>query len=115
MNIFGKELHMAFTIGAMDQMAEMCPDGDITKLAEALDGYRNIGRLAKFVAILSEQYELRKQMETGEAPNPITEEQIMLLMPSEITELETELFAQIGSDATTKVETKAKKEEAPKV
>lgn len=115
MNIFGKELHMAFTIGAMDKMAEMCPDGDITKLAQALDGYKNIGRLAKMVAILSEQYELRKQAETGEEPNPVTEKEVMLLMPNEITELETELFNQIGVDATAKVETKAtKKAVAPK-
>ena len=38
MIIFGKERGFSFTVGASVEIAEMCPDGDLTKIEKFLSG-----------------------------------------------------------------------------
>ena len=58
MIIFGKERGFSFTVGASVEIAEMCPDGDLTKIEKFLSGkYGRVTRNgAKLIIELNKAY-----------------------------------------------------------
>lgn len=96
MKVNGREVNFCRTIEANCQIADICEDGDFSKIGDLLTGkYQDSQRnAAKFVAILSNGYEQKKKFqEPGYKPNPITADEIMTLSEDEFTQLFTEAFA----------------------
>lgn len=118
MIIKGKERGFALTIGATIEIAEFCPNGDISRIADAITkgGYaRQMTNICKLIVALNKGYEERKAFEgPGYVPDPLTERDVRALTTADLTELQAEAMAAFGRDAETTVETKpSKKEGAP--
>ena len=65
MQVYGREVGFRFTVGASAKIADLCPDGDIERLGELLDGsYGQVSRdTAAIVVALSEGYEQAQRFE----------------------------------------------------
>ena len=75
MIIFGKERGFSFTVGASVEIAEMCPDGDLTKIEKFLSGkYGRVTRNgAKLIIELIKAYEMQRSFEDETyKPEPLT-------------------------------------------
>ena len=75
MIIFGKERGFSFTVGASVEIAEMCPDGDLTKIEKFLSGkYGRVTRNgAKLIIELNKAYEMQRSFEDETyKPEPLT-------------------------------------------
>lgn len=119
MQIFGREYGMLFTIGASQKIAKICPDGDLKRIEEVFTGFNenSIDAICTFISAMSEGYERRMHLEdpTHEI-SPISAEDLHLLTMEELQALLGEVFAKMGEDATTAIQTvpekKAKAEQA---
>ena len=118
MIIHGKERGFALTIGATIEIAEFCPNGDISRIGDAITrgGYaRQMSNICKLIVALNRGYEERKAFEeNGYVPDPLTEQEVRSLTTADLTALQGEAMAAFSRDAETTVETKPpKKETAP--
>lgn len=114
MNVYGRDYHFALTVGATAEIAEMCPDGDISRLGDVFEGgYAKITRAtAKFVVALSRGYEAQRAFfEDGYIPHPLTEEMVMTLDSKTFMALQAEAMVAFNSDQKGTVEVEAKKNE----
>lgn len=107
MEIYGKERGFSLTVRAASDVARLCPDGDLTRMGEILKGKNfadNLEVISKFIVAMSNGYEERKHFETGEAPDPLTIEQVQSLTMDELTRLQEEAFSAFNGDAKPSVE-----------
>lgn len=107
MLIHGKERKFKLTVGASARVSEFCPDGDITRLDDALKGsYANTMRnIAEIIAALSEGYENAKAYEEdGYKPCPLTVPEILTLSMPELSALQSEALSAFNADAQPSVE-----------
>ncbi len=107
MQIHGREVGFRFTVGASAKIADLCPDGDITRLGEMLEG--RYGRVTKdtaaIVAALSEGYELARSYEDRDyTPCPLTADEIMALRVDEFTAVQREALSAWAADSKPTVE-----------
>lgn len=117
MQIYGREVGFRFTVGASAKISDLCPDGDITRLGEVLDGqYGQITRdTAAIMAALSEGYEQARSFEVpGHEPNPLTVDELSSLRPSEFNALQREALASWAEDRKLTVEVEPEKKESGK-
>lgn len=117
MQIYGREVGFRFTVGASAKISDLCPDGDITRLEEVLDGqYGQITRdTAAIMAALSEGYEQARSFEVpGHEPNPLTVDELFSLRPSEFNALQREALASWAEDRKPTVEVEPEKKESGK-
>ena len=117
MQIYGREVGFRFTVGASAKISDLCPDGDITRLGEVLDGqYGQITRdTAAIMAALSEGYEQARSFEVpGHEPNPLTVDELFSLRPSEFNALQQEALASWAEDSKPTVEVEPEKKESGK-
>lgn len=117
MQIYGREVGFRFTVGASAKISDLCPDGDITRLGEVLDGqYGQITRdTAAIMAALSEGYEQARSFEVpGHEPDPLTVDELFSLRPSEFNALLQEALASWAEDRKPTVEVEPEKKESGK-
>lgn len=117
MQIYGREVGFRFTVGASAKISDLCPDGDITRLGEVLDGqYGQITRdTAAIMAALSEGYEQARSFEVpGHEPNPLTVDELFTLRPSEFNALQQAALASWAEDRKPTVEVEPEKKESGK-
>ena len=117
MQIYGREVGFRFTVGSSAKISDLCPDGDITRLGEVLDGqYGQITRdTAAIMAALSEGYEQARSFEVpGHEPNPLTVDELFSLRPSEFNALQREALASWAEDRKPTVEVEPEKKESGK-
>lgn len=117
MQIYGREVGFRFTVGASAKISDLCPDGDITRLGEVLDGqYGQITRdTAAIMAALSEGYEQARSFEVpGHEPNPLTVDELFSLRPSEFNALQREALASWAEGRKPTVEVEPEKKESGK-
>lgn len=115
MIIFGKERGFRFTVGASVEIAEMCPDGDLTKIEKFLSGkYGRVTRNgAKLIIELNKAYEMQRSFEDETyKPEPLTMAQLMALSAEQFTALMSEAMAafEAGRKTTVEVEPSKKNE-----
>ena len=118
MIIHGKDRGFALTIGATIEIAEFCPNGDISRIGDAISsgGYaRQMANICKLIVALNRGYEERRAFtEAGYVPDPLTEKEVQSLTTADLTELQGEAMAAFARDSETTVETKPpKKDNAP--
>ena len=111
MEIMGREYKMLYTVGAQQELAELCPDNDLKRLREALSGKAHDvnQEAAKIPIILSEWHEraesLIAQAEGREyAAAPLEWETVQFLTPQQFGELMTEAFTTMARDSGRSVE-----------
>lgn len=109
MIVHGKERSFLMTVQASVEIAEMCPDQDLTRIAEAFDQptAKSIRFIAKFIAALSRGYENnRKYEEPGHEPDPLTVDEILSMPLTDIKALESEAFAAYFGSTKREIEVK---------
>lgn len=110
MNIHGKNINFALTIGASVEIAKMCPDGDLRRVGELLDGENYIKTVevsAKMMKVMNEGYVGIERMNGREA-DELTEEEIMLLTPQELGEVTKVLINAFVNDSKGEIEAESK-------
>lgn len=114
MQIYGREVGFRFTVGASAKISELCPDGDITRLGEVLEGqYGQVTRdTAAIMVALSEGHEQARSFEEpGYKPRPITAEEVMSLTMSEFNALQQAALTAWMGDSRPTVEVEPEKKE----
>lgn len=117
MKVYGREAGFRFTVGASTKISDLCPDGDITRLGEVLEGqYGQVTRdTAAIMAALSEGYEQARSFEVpGHEPAPLTVDELLSLRPSEFSALQQAALAAWTEDSKPTVEVEPEKKESGK-
>lgn len=114
MELHGREVRLAFTTGAMQDIAQLCPGKDIRRLAEVFsadeDAPIDMGVIVKFAAILSEWGEEAYQWENpGYTPKPFSERELLAAKPAFLRDLFEEVMRVMREDGETTVETEPDK------
>lgn len=112
MIIHGKERAFLMTVQASVDIAEMCPDGDLMRVREVLEGpqTKSLRFIAKFIAALSRGYENNRKYEVpGYEPDPLTVDEILSMPFSEIMATEKEAMKAFFGSAKTEIEIKESK------
>ena len=115
MLIHGKERGFALTVGASAEIADLCPDGDLKRLGEVLDGkYGEMLRsTAKIIVAMSRGYEDGKAFEDpGYKPDPLTDREVLSLTTEDFRRLQSEAMDAFQAGHKTTVETEPEKKTA---
>ena len=114
MIIHGKERKFLLTVQASIDVAEMCPDGDLSRIGEVLSVDSKLPKsmrmIAKMIAAMSRGFESnRKYEEAGYEPDPLTVDEIMALPMQTLKELQDEALQAFKSSVEPKIELKESK------
>lgn len=114
MQIYGREVGFRFTVGASAKISDLCPDGDIARLGEVLEGqYGQVTRdTAAIMVALSEGYEQARSFEVpGYKPQPLTMEEVLTLRMGEFAQLQQAALTAWAEDSKPTVEVEPEKKE----
>ena len=125
MQVHGREVGFRFTVGASAKISDLCPDGDISRLGEVLEGsYGKVVRdTAAIIVAMSEGYAAAFAFEAfGRAdiggdwkpPRPLTVDEVLSLRESEFIQLQQEALAAWTEDSKPTVEVEPEKKESGK-
>ena len=105
MKIAGKEIGFTLTVGASAEISKMCPEGDIGRIGEAMEGTyaETLEFVANFVAAMSKGYADAKKLE-GEKADLITRDEIWAMPPAMFRELQEEAMAAFKVDAKSEIQ-----------
>ena len=112
MEINGKEIKFLRTVKTTSDIANLCPDRDINRIAELFSGALSVSLEtgAKFIHYLNEGYEMNKHyFDKSYEPQIISVEEIMYLDDATYTELITEAMASLGVGAEQTIEVEPSK------
>lgn len=111
MEIYGHEYGMLYTVGAQQELAALCPDGDLARLKEVTQGKISevTPEAAKIPMILSDWHERAKSLEAAAegssyTPAPLSWDVIQMLTVQEFGELMGEAFLCMARDMGRMVE-----------
>ena len=110
MLINGKEYGFKLTVGASIQIAKVCPNGDLARIAEAVGGEygQQANAMAKFIEALSNGYAAAEEFEGREA-NRLSYESVLAMSPTLFAEVCNEAFKAFGADIKGEIEVEASK------
>lgn len=113
MIINGNEYGFKLTVGASIQVAKLCPNGDLARIAEAVGGdyTTQADAMAKIIVALSNGYAAAEEFE-GRKANRLTYEAVLSLSPSMFTDVSAEAFRCFGVDVKGEIEVEASKKAA---
>jgi hypothetical protein len=117
MQVYGREVGFRFTVGASAEISDLCPEGDIKRLGELLNGsYGQVSRdTAAIIVALSEGHERARRFEDPTyKPRPLSVEEIMSLSPAEFMDLQRAALAAWVEDKKPTVEVEPEKKESGK-
>lgn len=116
MNIFGHEYGFALTVGASSEIADLCPDGDLSRISEILstDSFSSSAKAGAGIAVaMAKAYDEIKKF-SGETVDhtPLTVEMVFALTQPEFMAVMGEALSAFGADVkqTVEVEPSKKKE-----
>lgn len=107
MYIFGKDYGFMLTVGASGEIADLCPDGDIERLGEALEGSYNqtLNVATGMIVAMSRGFETHRAFEEpGYKADPLTRDMILALSQADFKALEEEAVAAFSSSTRRSVE-----------
>lgn len=125
MQVHDREVGFRFTVGASAKISDLCPDGDISRLGEVLEGsYGKVVRdTAAIIVAMSEGYAAALAFEAfGRAdiggdwkpPRPLTVDEVLSLRESEFIQLQQAALAAWTEDSKPTVEVEPEKKESGK-
>lgn len=114
MVINGKKRELLLTVGASVGIAELCPNGDMSRLGEVLSAETVYGQqvksISKIIIEMNRGFETAKKFKVPDyEPDVITEEELMALPPRVFAELQREALAAFKVDTKTTVEVEPSK------
>lgn len=125
MQVHGREVGFRFTVGASAKISDLCPDGDISRLGEVLEG--GYGKMVRdttaIIVAMSEGYAAALAFENfGRAdiggdwrpPRPLTVDEVLSLRESEFVLLQQAALAAWSEDSKPTVEVEPAKKEGGK-
>lgn len=112
MLIYGKEIGFAFTVGASKEVADLCPNKDLSRLSEAAgETYTERMEFAEsLVLIMNKAYADMKAFE-GETVARVTREMLDTLAPKDLLALSTEAMAIFHDDSQGEIDVEGKKDQ----
>lgn len=117
MKIFGQEYGFLLTVGASAEIADLCPDGDLSKIGDMLNGKFSdiINFTASFVAEMAKGYDEAERYSGRPVDHaPLTPEMVKALPSSAMKEVQDAALAAFRADMKTTVEVApSKKKENP--
>lgn len=101
MTVNGKEVQFKATVGALINISELCPEGDVNRVAELVNGMNatTLRMSVKLIMYLS--------------AGTLTEDELMNMDVNELQALLDEAFKAFRNDQEGKVHVVPKKDEAP--
>lgn len=114
MKIFGEEYGFTLTIGASAAIADLCPDGDLTRMNEVLSGRmsQTIDFTAAFIAAMAKGFDDAKRYEGEEITHrPLTVDMVKALPSDAFQEVQAAALAAFQEDTKTTVEVAPSKKE----
>lgn len=118
MIVHGKERGFTLTVRASMELAELCPEKDLTRIGEAMKGtyQETLGFVAKFICLMNKGYEENKGYEDpAYKPDPLTEDEVFCLPMGVLYKVRDAAMEAFSADTTPSVEVEPeKKEKAPK-
>lgn len=116
MKVYGREINFLRTVAGNCKIADICPDGDMSKAGLLFEGsyQKSQNTAAKFICILQEGYELNKKFsDQNYEPNILTPEMVMNLPDDIFSDLFTAaLEAYSGEKPTVETEPVKSKKKA---
>ena len=108
MVIFGEEYGFLLTIGASAEIAELCPDGDMSRIEEVLDE-KKPSHVINFTAHLCEAmakgFDDAKRFRGEQVTHkPLTAEMVLVLQKDEFKDVQAAAIAAFRGDTETTVE-----------
>lgn len=105
MKIGNKEYGFRLTVGASVQIAKLCPDGDLTRIGDAIgkDYGHQAESIARIIVALNNGYAASEEFE-GRTADRLTYDAVMSLSPASFSELSAEAFRCFGVDVKGEVE-----------
>lgn len=113
MKIGTKEYGFRLTVGASIQISKLCPDGDLSRIAEAVSGGygKQADVMARLIVALSNGYAAAEEFE-GRTANRLSYEDVLSLSPAVFTEVSAEAFRVFGVDVKGDIEVESEKKAA---
>lgn len=115
MEIFGREYGFLLSVGAQQELSDICPGRDLTRLPELLDGTvaQKTDTYIRMLCILSKWHEeARAFLEPGYEKHPLTADVINLMDKDQFAALQMEAFSTLNKGKAQTVEAEpAKKNE----
>jgi hypothetical protein len=113
MKIFGNQYDFALTVGASAKIAEMCPDGDLSRIGEVLSG-NNFSETAKngaeIVVAMASAADDVKRFEGVSVNRPaLTVEMLFALSQADFMAAMTEAMSAFGRDSKPTIEVEPSK------
>lgn len=116
MEIFGHEYGFLYSVGAQQEISDLCPEQDLTKLASLLDGTikAKTAVYMDLICILSKWYEkaaFAKALAEGReyAEKPLTRDLLMIMDQEQFAAVQLAAFQTLKKDKAQTVETEAAK------
>lgn len=114
MEIFGEEYGFELTIGASATIADLCPDGDLTRIGEMLEERTSKVILfsAKFIEAMAKGFDDARRYAGEEITHrPLTAEMVMALPSNVFKEVQAAAIESFRGDTKTTVEVAPPKKE----
>lgn len=118
MKIYGEEYGFMLTVGSSAEVSDLCPDGDLTRIGEMLNGkYSDMVKfVSKFVEAMARGYDNHCRFNGEEITHkPLTAEMVLSLQSKELKEVQAAALKAFNADTKTTVEVEpSKKKETQK-
>jgi hypothetical protein len=110
MKIGNKEYGFKLTVGASVQIAKLCPDGDLSRIEEAIgkNYAQQAEAMATIIVALNHGYAAAEEFE-GRKANRLKVEDVLSLSPELYSEVSAEAFRAFGADIRGEIEVESSK------
>ena len=107
MKIFEEEYGFALTVGASAEIADMCPDGDLNRMGELLEGRfsETVNFTASFIAAMAKGFDDARRFSGEQVTHkPLTKEMVLALPSNAFKEVQNAALAAFKGDTETTME-----------
>lgn len=107
MVIYGKERGFLMTVGASAEISALCPDGDLSRLAEVFEQPygKQMHAVAQIIVALNKGYNNAQRFNGGEYCEPLTADMVLALDTATYQKLTAEALRAFTESVKTEVET----------
>lgn len=107
MVIYGKERGFLMTVGASAEISALCPDGDLSRLAEVFEQPygKQMHAVAQIIVALNKGYNNAQRFNGGEYCEPLTADMVLSLDTETYMALTAEAMKAFNASIKTSVET----------
>ena len=105
-----KDYGFRLTVGASVQIAKLCPNGDLSRIGEAVGGeYANtVETMCEIIVALNNGYAASEEFE-GRTAARITKDQLYAMDPATFAEMQNKAMKAFGVDVKGEIEVKSTK------